>query len=84
VILRSAFVSRPVHISGWDVASNKPKQTARMVAPGSVYFFTKGNGKNFTGDEARSLWLSAIGGRTKEGFGRVVPGVWNLRGNDND
>jgi CRISPR-associated protein Cmr3 len=47
-----------------------------MVAPGAVYFFERADGKPFGEADARSLWLAAVGGRTEEGFGRVVPGVW--------
>jgi CRISPR-associated protein Cmr3 len=77
VILRAAFVPRPTHVSGWDMAANAPKPTSRMVAPGAVYFFERTDGKPFGEVDARSLWLGALGTRTDEGFGRVVPGVWS-------
>jgi CRISPR-associated protein Cmr3 len=80
VVLRAAFVPRPVHVSGWDMAAHQgrgaPKPTSRMVAPGAVYFFERADGKLFGEADARSLWLAAIGGRTEEGFGRIVAGVW--------
>lgn len=80
VILRAAFVSRPIHISGWDMAANSgkgaPKPTSRMVPPGAVYFFERSDGKPFGETDAEALWLVALGRRTNEGFGRVVPGVW--------
>lgn len=76
VILRAAFVPRPVHVSGWDMAKGEPKPTSRMVPPGSVYFFERADGQPFREAEAKSLWLAALGARTDEGFGRVVPGVW--------
>jgi CRISPR-associated protein Cmr3 len=76
VILRAAFVPRPIHVSGWDMAKGEPKPTSRMVPPGSVYFFERADGKPFGETEAKSLWLAALGTRTDEGFGRVVPGVW--------
>ena len=80
VILRAAFVPRPIHVSGWDMAANggkgAPKPTSRMVPPGSVYFFERADGQPFGESEAKSLWLAALGTRTEEGFGRVVPGVW--------
>jgi CRISPR-associated protein Cmr3 len=77
VILRAAFVPRPTYISGWDMARCRPKATASMVAAGAVYFFERVNGHPFTPSDARALWLAALGRRTVEGFGRVVPGVWN-------
>lgn len=76
VILRAAFVPRPVHVSGWDMAKGEPKPTSRMVPPGAVYFFERTDGKPFAENAAKSLWLAALGTRTDEGFGRVVPGVW--------
>lgn len=76
VILRAAFVPRPVHVSGWDMVKNAPRPTSRMVAPGAVYFFERADGQAFSEGDARALWLGALGTRTDEGFGRVVPGVW--------
>jgi CRISPR-associated protein Cmr3 len=76
VILRAAFVPRPIHVSGWDMAKGEPKPTSRMVPPGAVYFFERADGKAFGEAEARSLWLAALGTRTDEGFGHVVPGIW--------
>jgi CRISPR-associated protein Cmr3 len=80
VVLRSAFVQRPVHVSGWDMVDNAPKATSRMVPGGSVYFFERTDGRNFTPNDARALWLAAVGDRTDEGFGRVVAGPWHPRG----
>jgi CRISPR-associated protein Cmr3 len=77
LVLRAAMVPRPVHVSGWDMASRGPKPTSVMVAPGAVYFFERADGGPFGISDARTLWLAAFGGRTAEGFGRVVPGVWN-------
>lgn len=82
VILRAAFVPRPIHVSGWDMAKGEPKPTSRMVPPGAVYFFERADGKPFGETEAKSLWLAAIGTRTAEGFGRVVPGVWRATRNN--
>jgi CRISPR-associated protein Cmr3 len=76
VILRAAIVPRPIHVSGWDMAKGEPKPTSRMVPPGAVYFFERTDGQTFGEAEAKSLWLGALGTRTDEGFGRVVPGVW--------
>ncbi len=81
VVLRAAFVPRPLHISGWDMAANNgrgaPKPTARMVAPGAVYFFEREDRGPFDEADARSMWLTALGDRANEGFGRVVPGAWS-------
>jgi CRISPR-associated protein Cmr3 len=81
LVLRAAFVPRPLHVSGWDRAAHggkgTPKPTARMVAPGAVYFFERVDEQPFDAAHARSLWLAALGARTEEGFGRVVPGIWH-------
>jgi CRISPR-associated protein Cmr3 len=81
-ILHAACVPRPMHVSGWDMANGRdkggaPRATSRLVPPGAVYFFERADGRPFTADDARALWLAAVGGRTDEGFGRVVPGVWD-------
>lgn len=77
LVLRAALVGRPLAVSGWDLAEGKPKPTDRMVPPGSVFFFTRADGAAFGEVEAKALWLAAIGRRREEGFGRVVPGLWN-------
>ena len=83
LMLRAACVPRPTHISGWDMASDKdnggaPRATSRLVPPGAVYFFARDIEKEtFTADDARALWHAALGDRRHEGFGRVVPGIWN-------
>lgn len=80
LILRSALVGRPVNISGWDMAERRPKGTDRMVPPGSVYFFEKADGQAFTTDEVQALWLANLGDRAEDGFGLVVPGIWQNQG----
>lgn len=77
LILRAAFVPRHTAISGWDMAANTPKQTSRMVPRGAVFFFERRDGKPFHLECARSIWLAAIGHRTNEGFGRIVPAIWS-------
>lgn len=88
VVLRAAFVTRPLHISGWNMigggrdmgrlsSGGAPKETQRLVAPGAVYFFERVDKTPFTRADAEKLWLAGLGARTKEGFGRVTPGVWN-------
>ncbi len=88
VILRAAFVPRPLHVSGWGMTRSSdnpksggaPKPTRRLVAPGAVYFFDRGEGNSFSRADAEALWLRRIGLCTDEGFGRVVPGIWNPKG----
>ncbi len=80
VILRAALVGRPHNVSGWDMAERRPKGTDRMVPPGSVYFFEKADGQTFTADEVQALWLANLGQRADDGFGLVVPGIWQPKG----
>lgn len=80
LVLRSAIVPRPLDVTGWDMAARTPKPSVRMVPPGAVYFFEKVDGGGFGVEDATALWLAALGARTEEGFGRVVPGVWTPRG----
>ncbi|MCA9687230.1 MAG: CRISPR-associated protein Crm3, partial [Myxococcales bacterium] len=53
LILRAAFVPRPLAVSGWDMASNRSKPTARVVAPGSVYAFERADGRPFGREHAQ-------------------------------
>ncbi len=75
--LRAAIVPRPLHLSTWDTVAGAPRATLRLVAPGSVYFFTKRDGGEFTAREYQTLWLSAMGGGGVDGLGLVVPGRWD-------
>src|SRR5690606_11677253 len=68
VVLRAAFVPRPIHVSSWVMAEGKPKPTSRMVPPGAVYFIERADGKRFGEAAAGKLWLAALGVRTDEGF----------------
>lgn len=77
LVLRAAMVPRPLHVSGWDMVAGAPKPTSRMVPPGAVYCFERADGRPFGEDEVRALWLAALGARTGEGFGQVVPGTWS-------
>lgn len=75
VWLRAALVPRPQHVSGWDMVENRPKDTIRLVPPGSVYVVERRDGKPFGHQEVEALWFSSLGGGTDEGFGLIVPGL---------
>ncbi len=79
VVLRAALVERPIAVSGWDMLNNAPRPTTRMIPPGSVYMFERLDDQPFSAEHAQALWLAAIGDRSDEGFGRVVPAIWNPR-----
>lgn len=80
LLLRAAFVTRPVHISGWDIVAGAPKPSSRMVSAGAVYFFHRTDGRPFKEQDCDSFWLRSLGSRTEEGFGRVVPAIWTSTG----
>jgi CRISPR-associated protein Cmr3 len=77
LILRAAIVPRAAHVSGWDMARRRPKPTARLVPLGAVYYLVRADGKDFTAENAASLWLCGLGKRIEQGFGYCVPGVWH-------
>lgn len=77
LVLRAAFVNRPITVSGWDMAKSQAKPSTRMVPPGSVFAFERYDGGDFTRAHARALWLATIGDRQDQGFGTIVPGTWN-------
>ncbi len=81
LILRAAFVPRPMHVSGWDMATGKggqPRPTLRLVPPGAVYFFEPvDKNRQFAAADAKALWRVQIGGDTHAGFGWAIPGIWN-------
>ncbi|MBA2660920.1 MAG: CRISPR-associated protein Crm3 [Bradymonadaceae bacterium] len=77
LILRAAIVPRPLHVSGWDIVAGKPKPVVRAVPAGAVYYFERVDGASFDESSAKSLWLATLGTRADEGFGCIVPGIWN-------
>ncbi len=93
VVLRAAFVPRPMTISGWSMATPPstpeapagpagPKESQRFVQPGAVYFFERVGGDPLDSKAVANLWLAKDGARTQHGFGRVVPGVWQMKRSD--
>jgi len=44
--LVSAVIGKPLDISGWDVANNRPKPLRHYVPAGSVYYFEDANWQN--------------------------------------
>lgn len=79
---RARGVRAATHSSiAMDMAAGAPKPTSRMVAPGVVYFFKRGDGRAFGEVEARSLCLRrayAHRGTVRPGGGRRVESNWLL------
>ena len=75
VVLRAALVNRPMELSTWDMVRCEARPTRRLVPAGSVYFFERVDGCDFTA--LSTLWLAPWGAGREEGLGRVLPGLWN-------
>ncbi len=73
--LVSAVVGKPLAISGWDVAHNRPKPLRHFVPTGSVYYFenAKITGEPFT-ETPQGAYPEADFGAM--GFGCVAVGTW--------
>lgn len=77
----AAIVPRPEVVSGWDLATQLPKPTRRMVAAGSVYWVTVPKQDGWV----ESVWMKSIApddnGRNpqdldrRDGFGLAIIGV---------
>jgi len=88
VQLKAAALERWQPLAGWDMADNngkgKYKPSQRLVPAGSVYWFEITDGNTLNAEE---LWLTAIGNKTQDGFetqdgfGLVVPGIWQPNNN---
>lgn len=85
--LISAAIDRKIPISGWDYDQRKghggtPKSARYAVHAGAVYFFEVKDGV-LTPEIINSLWLhpvsdlAADGQDNRDGFGLVLPGIWN-------
>ncbi|MBI5136857.1 MAG: type III-B CRISPR module-associated protein Cmr3 [Nitrospirae bacterium] len=75
--LKAAAVDRWRAISGWDMVARKPKAVRRMVPAGAVYWFEV---VKPAANWADDLWLAPISDAEhdrKDGFGLVLPGIWN-------
>ena len=81
--LVAACLGRPDVVSGWDMATDRPKPALRSVPVGAVYWF-----EGFQGDitglkrlmEA-GLWGNELGDmhpqRKAEGFNNVIVAAWH-------
>jgi len=81
--LISACIDRWRPISGWDLEARSPKKIRRVVAAGSVYFFTVCEGSSASA-LASSCWLESVCDDEqdrRDGFGLALWGVWNEQSN---
>jgi CRISPR-associated protein Cmr3 len=80
--LISVAVGKPMHIGGWDVAANEPRQIFKAVPAGSVYYFElmEGNAEEiFSTFHFKPLKSKAPRGGelAKIGFGLTLVGRWS-------
>lgn len=70
--LVSAVLGKPLAISGWDIARNRPKPLRHFVPAGTVYYFEGGQflGHPFTESPAENADFGAMG------FGSVAVGLY--------
>lgn len=70
--LVSAAIGKPQHISGWDVAHNRPKPLRHYLPAGSVFYFENAEwtGEPFTQTPNNEPDFGAMG------YGQVALGTW--------
>lgn len=89
--VRAACVSRPVIVSGWDLAADngpgkpkgRPKPTRRLAPAGSVYFVELTGSAEEIGAWCDAVWLHAVSDAIqdrRDGFGLAVLGTWDQKG----
>lgn len=77
--VRAACVSRPVVVSGWDLAAGRPKATKRLAPGGSVYFLELAGEEEALRHWCDETWLHCISDGEqdrRDGFGLAALGVW--------
>ena len=77
--VRSAAVTRPEVVSGWDLAAGRPKKTRRLAASGSVYFIALSGSKLDRHRWCEETWLRCVSDDAqdrRDGFGLAVLGAW--------
>jgi CRISPR-associated protein Cmr3 len=63
--------------SGWDLASQKPRATRKLMAAGAVYWFEVLDGG--TPAALQTLWLNSLSDDPqdrRDGFGLALPAPW--------
>ena len=74
--LRAVAIERWLPVSGWDLATWKPKAMRKAVAAGAVYWFSI---IGAVPDNLDSLWLAPVSDDpqdNRDGFGMAVAAAW--------
>ncbi|KFB76592.1 type III-B CRISPR module-associated Cmr3 family protein [Candidatus Accumulibacter cognatus] len=78
VTLKAVAVERWLPVSGWDLATQKPRAMRKAVAAGAVYWFELQNEP--PPGLVETLWLQPVSDHVQDrldGFGLALPASWN-------
>jgi CRISPR-associated protein Cmr3 len=79
VTVLAAAVPRPEIVSGWDLATGRPKKTRRLAPAGSVYFIELKGAPEDLRQWCKETWLACVSDDAqdrRDGFGLAVLGTW--------
>jgi len=81
VTVAAACVPRPEVVSGWDLATGRPKPTRRLAPAGSVYFVKLAGEREHIARWCDETWFACVSddeqGRC-DGFGLAALGTWEV------
>lgn len=78
VKLKAVAVERWLPVSGWDLATRKPRAMRKAVAAGAVYWFELQD--ELPPGLVEALWLQPVSDHDQDqldGFGLALPAPWN-------
>ncbi|MCW5971347.1 MAG: type III-B CRISPR module-associated protein Cmr3 [Blastocatellales bacterium] len=78
--LKAAVTARAQVVSGWDLATRKPKPTRRLVPAGGVFFLGLDGEPDAIKRWVKSIWMECISDDAqdrRDGFGLTALGVWS-------
>jgi CRISPR-associated protein Cmr3 len=77
--LVAAAAGRAQVLSGWDMASGRPKPSNRFIGAGSVYFVELQGHDDHVATWVQNIWFQNISDHEqarRDGFGLAVVGAW--------
>lgn len=78
--LKAIAIQRPQVVSGWDLATGKPKSTRRLAPAGSVFFLSLEGNDGAIKNWIKQIWMQCISDEEtdrNDGFGLAVLGTWS-------
>ena len=79
--LRAAATERWQPHSGWDLATQRPRPTRKLVPAGAVYWFALLKPESTTPEDLLPLWTGSLCDEEQDrndGFGLALPAAWNF------